>query len=276
MTEPGPCRLCRHANPPGNRFCGSCGTPLRSGEQLATRQEHRPVPTRPAKLGSAGKVLAVGVAVLAAEASLSWMRRKMETGDRASVSVVRGAESASSGFRLSQCLEEVLVQAWLEDGTLRVRTGGPRPRTVLRVTFWFVLILGLVVALEVRYPGSWIGIVAGAIALILALLLLLAAADAVIRHEYRFSPHGGRGTSRLLGVPCRTWTVPAPAIGSLYIQQSDDAIVLAGTGFRHRIRLGVLPRRGELRWVAAHVEAALKGTALPARSEASGRQAGGG
>jgi hypothetical protein len=39
MTEPAPCPLCRHTNPSGNRFCGSCGAPLTSGEQIATRQD---------------------------------------------------------------------------------------------------------------------------------------------------------------------------------------------------------------------------------------------
>jgi hypothetical protein len=37
MVETAPCPLCRHTNPPGNRFCGSCGAPLTSGEQIATR-----------------------------------------------------------------------------------------------------------------------------------------------------------------------------------------------------------------------------------------------
>ena len=118
MTEPSSCLLCRHANPPENRFCGSCGIPLTSGNQLAMRQEHRPVPTSrawPAKLGPAGKVLAVGVAALAAEAGLSWLQRKIGTEDRSSAPAVRGADSASRGYRLSQSLEESLVQAWEED-----------------------------------------------------------------------------------------------------------------------------------------------------------------
>ena len=69
MTEQQiPCPRCRNENPPGNRFCGSCGTPLKSSEQLARRQEHRPVLAGrawPSKLGPAGKALAVGVAALA-------------------------------------------------------------------------------------------------------------------------------------------------------------------------------------------------------------------
>jgi hypothetical protein len=118
MTEPSSCPLCRHTNPPGNRFCGSCGTPLTSGEQLATRQEHRPVPTSrawPAKLGPAAKVLAVGVAALAAEAGLSWLQRKIGTEDRSSEPAVRGADFASRGYYLGQSLEGVFVQAWEED-----------------------------------------------------------------------------------------------------------------------------------------------------------------
>jgi predicted amidophosphoribosyltransferase len=50
MTELATCPLCRQENPPGNRFCGSCGAPLMSGEQLARRQEHRPL-SRPVALG---------------------------------------------------------------------------------------------------------------------------------------------------------------------------------------------------------------------------------
>ena len=110
-----PCPRCPQENPPTNRFCGSCGAPLTSGEQLATRQEYRPVPAGrawPAKLGPAGKVLAVGVAALAAEAGLSWLRRRIGAEDRSSLPAVRGAGSASRGYLVSQSLEEVLVQTW--------------------------------------------------------------------------------------------------------------------------------------------------------------------
>jgi hypothetical protein len=110
-----PCPRCRQENPPRHRYCGSCGAPLTSGEQLATRQEHRPVPASrawPAKLGPVGKALAVGVAALAAEASLSWLRRKIGAEDRSSLPALRGAGSAPRGYLVSQILEEVLVQMW--------------------------------------------------------------------------------------------------------------------------------------------------------------------
>jgi Double zinc ribbon len=109
------CPRCRQENPPRNRFCGSCGAPLVSGEQLATRQEHRPVQAGrawPAKLGPVSKALAVGVAVLAAEAGLSWLQRRIGTEERSSLPAVRDADSASGGYLLGQSLEEVLVGAW--------------------------------------------------------------------------------------------------------------------------------------------------------------------
>ena len=122
MTEQAPCPLCRHENPSSNRFCGSCGVRLTSGEQLATRREHRPVRAGrawPSKLGPTGKALAVGVAALAAEAGLSWLQRRIATEHRSSLPAVRDASSASRGYLVVQSLEEVLVQAW-EDSHGRV------------------------------------------------------------------------------------------------------------------------------------------------------------
>jgi hypothetical protein len=122
MTEQAPCLLCRQENPPMNRFCGSCGAPLTSSEQLATRQEHSPVPAGrawPSKLGPAGKALAVGVAVLAAEAGLSWLQRRIGTEERSSLPAVRDTGSASRHYLVSQSLEEIFLQGW-EDSHGRV------------------------------------------------------------------------------------------------------------------------------------------------------------
>ena len=115
MTDQAQCPRCRHENPPRNRFCGACGAPLTSGEHLPTREEHHPVPAArawPAKLSPAGKALAVGVAALATEAGLSWLRRRIGAEDRSSVPAVRGLGSASRGYLVSQSLEEVLLQMW--------------------------------------------------------------------------------------------------------------------------------------------------------------------
>ena len=110
-----PCPRCRQENPPRNRFCGSCGVPLTSGEQLATRQEHSPLQAGrawPSKLGPASKALAVGVASLVTEAGLSWLRHNIGAEDRSSRPAVRGVGSASRGYLVGQSLEEVLVQMW--------------------------------------------------------------------------------------------------------------------------------------------------------------------
>jgi hypothetical protein len=115
MTELATCPLCRQENPPGNRFCGSCGVRLTSGEQLATRQEHRPVLAGrawPSKLGPVSKALAVGVVALATEAGLSWLRHKIGAEDRSSKPAVRGVGSASRGYLVGQSLEEVIIQMW--------------------------------------------------------------------------------------------------------------------------------------------------------------------
>src|SRR5919112_1795679 len=117
-----PCPRCSQENPPTNRYCGSCGVPLTSGEQLATRQEHSPVQAGrawPAKQGPAGKALAVGVAVLAAEAGLAWLQRRIGTEEPSSLPAHRDADSASGGYLLGQSLEEVLVGVW-EDSHGRV------------------------------------------------------------------------------------------------------------------------------------------------------------
>jgi hypothetical protein len=109
------CPRCRQENPPGNRFCGSCGVQLMSGEQLATRQGHRPVLAGrawPSKLGPASKALAVGAAALATEACLLWLQRRIGAEDRSSVPAVRDADAASRGYLVGQSLEEVLLQEW--------------------------------------------------------------------------------------------------------------------------------------------------------------------
>ena len=98
-----------------NRFCGSCGAPLMSGEQLARRQEHRPVPAGrawPAKLGPVSKALAVGVAAVATEAGLSWLRHKIGAEARSSRPAIGGPDSAPRHYLVGQSLEKVLVQSW--------------------------------------------------------------------------------------------------------------------------------------------------------------------
>lgn len=121
MDERTSCPMCRHDNPPENRFCGLCGTALLDSKQLAPRQEeHSPatvVRALPAKLGPTGKALAVGLAALAAEAGLLWLRRRVEHADRTPLPAAQDSRSPVSEYRLSQSLEE--FSAWLQTGDSR-------------------------------------------------------------------------------------------------------------------------------------------------------------
>ncbi len=116
MTEHAPCPRCRHGNPPKNRFCGWCGAPLTSSELVPRRGRGLAVAGRtlPVRLKPVGKALAVGVAALAAEAGLSWLRRRANGEGRPSMPAAR------DGYLVGQSLEEVLVRAWVGDSQSRI------------------------------------------------------------------------------------------------------------------------------------------------------------
>ena len=74
MTEYALCLRCRHVNPPGNRFCGSCGASLEISSEFVPRREVGLTVagrTLPAKLIPAARALALGLGALAAEVELS-------------------------------------------------------------------------------------------------------------------------------------------------------------------------------------------------------------
>jgi hypothetical protein len=114
------CPLCLYGNPSENRFCGSCGASLTSSGQLVPHRENSPATTvraLTAKLSPTGKALAVGLATLAAEAGLFWLRRRVERADRAPLPATQDSKSPIPEYLLSQSLEEVSV--WLQEGGSR-------------------------------------------------------------------------------------------------------------------------------------------------------------
>ena len=121
MDEFTPCLRCRHNNPTENCYCGRCGASLTSSKQLVPRQEeHSPakvVRALPAKLGPTGKTLAVGLAALAAEAGLLWLRRRVERADRTPLLATQDSKSPIPEYLLRQSLEVVTV--WLQEGDSR-------------------------------------------------------------------------------------------------------------------------------------------------------------
>jgi hypothetical protein len=62
----------------------------------------------------------VGVAILAAEVGVSWLRRKVGAEDRSSILAVRSTGYALHGYLLSHSLEEGLVQIWEGDSHNRI------------------------------------------------------------------------------------------------------------------------------------------------------------
>jgi hypothetical protein len=126
MAEHPPCPRCRHANPPENRFCGWCGASLESSHELIPRREGALTAVRrtlPAKLGPAGKVVAVGLVTLAAEVGLSWLRHTTKADDRPLTFTSRQVDTAASERLVGESLEEVLIQE---------SEGGHRSRVFVR------------------------------------------------------------------------------------------------------------------------------------------------
>jgi hypothetical protein len=93
FTEPDPCPECGHSgNPPENRFCGRCGASLERlptrGQELVPKEASR-VTLResflPKRLGSVGKTVAVGLAAMAADVGLAWLRHRLERTGRSAL-----------------------------------------------------------------------------------------------------------------------------------------------------------------------------------------------
>jgi hypothetical protein len=113
MADHDLCPRCLHANPPENRFCGSCGAALEVSGDLVVRREDNPRVmghALPAKLGPVGKALALALMTLAAQVGLSWLRHRTKAEDQASTLSTQKVDTAVSERLLGQSLEEVLIQ----------------------------------------------------------------------------------------------------------------------------------------------------------------------
>jgi molybdopterin-biosynthesis enzyme MoeA-like protein len=123
MTDQARCPRCRHANPPENRFCGSCGAALGAGSDLMARREGNLTAmgrTLPAKLKPAGNAVVVGLVALALRAGLSWLRHRTAAGEQPSASTAREPDTAVSKRLLGRSLEEVFIEELKADHRSRV------------------------------------------------------------------------------------------------------------------------------------------------------------
>ncbi len=78
------CSQCQHGNPIDNRFCGRCGHTLdtprlpEASSNTGSTALMRTMPQLPAEMRQLGTSLAIGLAALAAEAGMAWLRRRVE------------------------------------------------------------------------------------------------------------------------------------------------------------------------------------------------------
>jgi len=124
-------------NPPHNHFCGSYGASLEASSDLLVRRENGLTimgHTLPAKLGPAGNVLIVGLATLAAQAGLSWLRQKIKAEDPPLTLTTLEHDTAASEGLLGRGLEEILIQELEED--YRSRTFAWQAIRSIVVTEW--------------------------------------------------------------------------------------------------------------------------------------------
>ena len=113
MTERASCPLCRHENPPENRFCGGCGVALTAGSELMPRLERSRVAASrawPAKLTPAGRTLAISLVALVAGVGSSLLRQRARRDDRSPSSTA----SSTPEFLIGESMEEAWV--WLQGG----------------------------------------------------------------------------------------------------------------------------------------------------------------
>lgn len=78
------CPQCHYGNPLDDRFCGRCGTSLDRHQSLAPPQPETGLSiagyTLSPQWKKVGQAMAVSIMALAAEAGVSWLRRRLEQG----------------------------------------------------------------------------------------------------------------------------------------------------------------------------------------------------
>jgi hypothetical protein len=127
------CPACQHGNPMTDRYCGKCGAvlerllPVRRGaSQLTVAGRDLPV-----TWSQVGRTVAVGVAALAAEAGLAWLRRRIEgpTADPSTALARRlpaSAEAARPGASVVTIISQRVVEI----------LDSPEGRKISERSFW--------------------------------------------------------------------------------------------------------------------------------------------
>lgn len=122
------CPACQHGNPMENRFCGACGASLERNELAPRAQDAiviagQSIPL--AQVRQVSKAVAVGLAALAAEAGLAYLKRRAErVGLPTTALAARPAETSALAPKAAEQAANVVtivsqrvVEVW-EQGTL--------------------------------------------------------------------------------------------------------------------------------------------------------------
>ncbi len=126
------CPACQHGNPIENRFCGACGAALDRNE-LARRDEGaiviagQSIPL--AQVKQVTRAVALGLAAVAAEAGIAWLRRRAEGGNLAAIagntlSAIQKPQPdvvtpASSAGNVVTIVSQRVVEVWEQGGLTR-------------------------------------------------------------------------------------------------------------------------------------------------------------
>ncbi len=122
------CPACQHGNPLENHFCGACGASLERHE-LARREQGaimiagQSIPM--AQIKQVSKAVAVGLAALAAEAGIAYLKRRAERmgvpttalAVRPTTSSALAPQAAEQAARVVTIVSQRVVEVW-EQGSL--------------------------------------------------------------------------------------------------------------------------------------------------------------
>jgi hypothetical protein len=120
------CPACQHGNPMENRFCGACGASLERNE-LARREPDaiviagQSIPL--AQVRQVAKAAAVGLAALAAEAGIAYLKRRAERAGLPATALARPAEASPVTPQAAQqvvtIVSQRVVEVWEQGGLAR-------------------------------------------------------------------------------------------------------------------------------------------------------------
>jgi len=121
------CPSCSAGNPGDQPYCGQCGSPF---EQRLTHTRTTPLARRsihvPARWQQASKVVALGIASLAAEVGIAWLQRRHQPIVPATPQPQQSARVVALGRRVTQRWQNGQLQERIEEQVVWFASDGPK------------------------------------------------------------------------------------------------------------------------------------------------------